>query len=99
MVDEVHNLKDTTRGATLEALITRVKMQNSTTRIVAVSATIGNVRDIATWLSDTQGSAMTHEFDDTYRAVPLKKVVQGFSWTGSNEFGFEKSLNARYVLL
>ena len=97
MVDEVHTLKETPRGATLEAVITRMKIQNASIRVAAASATIGNVRDIAAWLSDAQGPATVHEFGDDYRAVPLKTVVQGFSWLGSNEFGFEKHLNAKYA--
>lgn len=59
LIDEVHLLSDP-RGAALEAVISRLKMVSkypemrgypiSSLRIVAVSATIPNIEDIAEWL-------------------------------------------------
>lgn len=54
MIDEVHLLNDETRGATVEAVVSRMKLvitqlhQNETNllRIVAVSATMANYPDV-----------------------------------------------------
>ncbi|MFL5587016.1 MAG: DEAD/DEAH box helicase, partial [Ktedonobacteraceae bacterium] len=49
LLDEVHVLKDS-RGATLEAVVSRMKSIGSNVRFVALSATVPNSEDIATWL-------------------------------------------------
>ncbi len=41
-------------------------------RFVAVSATIPNAEDIATWLGG--GKAVTHKFGEERRPVKLRKV-------------------------
>jgi len=54
MIDEIHLLNDETRGATVEAVISRMKLvinqlhQNKAAflRIIAVSATMGNFHDV-----------------------------------------------------
>ena len=49
LIDEVHILKED-RGATLEAIVSRMKSVGSAIRFVALSATVPNSQDIATWL-------------------------------------------------
>ena len=49
LVDEVHILKDE-RGATLEAVVSRMKSVVLNIRFVALSATVPNSEDIAIWL-------------------------------------------------
>jgi helicase len=49
--DEIHMLDDIERGTTLEILITKLKELNKKMQIIALSATIGNARDIASWLN------------------------------------------------
>ncbi|KAG5286894.1 hypothetical protein AALO_G00020010 [Alosa alosa] len=103
LIDEVHVVKDTQRGATLEAVISRMKAMNtcrgfedqrSNTRFVAVSATIPNILDIACWLSDSVGPATCIEMDESHRPVKLRKVVLGFPCSNSQtEFKFDLSLN------
>ncbi|XP_042559018.1 probable ATP-dependent DNA helicase HFM1 [Clupea harengus] len=105
LIDEVHVVKDTQRGATLEAVISRMKAMNTcrvfedqrpnmNTRFVAVSATIPNISDIACWLSDSVGPATSLEMDESYRPVKLRKVVLGFPCSnGQNDFKFDLSLN------
>lgn len=54
MIDEVHLLNDETRGATVEAVISRMKLvsrqlhgdKENMLRIVAVSATLANFNDV-----------------------------------------------------
>ncbi|KAJ1961373.1 ATP-dependent DNA helicase MER3, partial [Dispira parvispora] len=49
MIDEVHILQEK-RGATLEAVVSRMRIINPTIRYIAVSATVPNIGDIAQWL-------------------------------------------------
>ncbi|KAI2816879.1 hypothetical protein CBS115989_6503 [Aspergillus niger] len=49
LIDEVHILKEA-RGATLEAVVSRMKANGSNVRFVALSATVPNSEDIATWI-------------------------------------------------
>jgi len=49
LIDEVHILKDT-RGATLEAVVSRMKSIGTNVRFVVLSATVPNSEDIALWL-------------------------------------------------
>ena len=64
LIDEVHFVKEPNRGATLEVVVSRMnaislelsKGQNiAPLRMVAISATIPNLIDIAEWLKDDQG--------------------------------------------
>ncbi|XP_037315462.2 probable ATP-dependent DNA helicase HFM1 [Pungitius pungitius] len=105
LIDEVHVVKDATRGATLEVVVSRMKAvhayrtaQNPETglsmRFVAVSATIPNTSDIADWLSDERGPATYLDMDESYRPVKLRKVVLGFPSTpNQTEFKFDLLLN------
>lgn len=67
---------------------------NNKVRIIAVSATIPNIYEVAEWLKVPRQSICI--YGEEYRPVPLKKIVLGFSNTG-NPFTFEGSLN--YKLL
>ncbi|XP_056599610.1 probable ATP-dependent DNA helicase HFM1 isoform X2 [Triplophysa dalaica] len=105
LIDEVHVVKDKTRGATLEVVVTRMKTMysysqavnpesNASMRFVAVSATIPNIQDISEWLSDESGPATCLEMDESHRPVKLRKVVLGFPCGNKqNEFKFDLSLN------
>nr|XP_029476917.1 probable ATP-dependent DNA helicase HFM1 [Oncorhynchus nerka] len=105
LIDEVHVVKDTTRGATLEVVVSRMKavhafraaenpQEDVSMRFVAVSATIPNIKDIADWLCDTRGPATCLEMDESHRPVKLRKVVLGFPCSSNQtEFKFDLSLN------
>ncbi|XP_030258651.1 probable ATP-dependent DNA helicase HFM1 isoform X2 [Sparus aurata] len=105
LIDEVHVVKDVTRGATLEVVVSRMKAvhasrtaQNPETglsmRFVAVSATIPNTSDIADWLSNESGPATYLDMDESHRPVKLRKVVLGFPCSpNQTEFKFDLSLN------
>nr|XP_004570604.2 probable ATP-dependent DNA helicase HFM1 isoform X1 [Maylandia zebra] len=105
LIDEVHVVKDATRGATLEVVVSRMKAVHTfrtsqypeaslSMRVVAVSATIPNVSDIADWLSNENGPAIYLDMDESHRPVKLRKVVLGFP-CGPNqtEFKFDLALN------
>lgn len=80
MVDEVHILRDS-RGATLEAIVSRMKAIGNNIRFVALSATIPNSQDVAVWLTRNQEArhlpARREVFDDSFRPVQLKKHILG----------------------
>ncbi|KAI5955898.1 HFM1 [Candida jiufengensis] len=91
LVDEIHVLKES-RGATLEVVMTRMKRICTGLRILAISATVANAHDIATWLD-----ADALNFGDEYRAVKLKKLVCGFKPNSENEFSFDNFLNTKLI--
>ncbi|WVR06827.1 hypothetical protein IAU60_003863 [Kwoniella sp. DSM 27419] len=77
MIDEVHILQED-RGATLEVVISRIKLNCPHVRFVAVSATVPNTDDIARWLgSRASPMELAYDFGEEYRPVPLLKTVYG----------------------
>jgi replicative superfamily II helicase len=50
LIDEIHMLNYEERGATLEAIVSRIMSLNSKVRIIAVSATIPNIYEVGEWL-------------------------------------------------
>ncbi|KAL6717498.1 ATP-dependent DNA helicase MER3 [Lecanora helva] len=91
LIDEVHILRDT-RGATLEAVISRMKSVGSDVRFVALSATVPNSEDVARWLGKNPNNqhipASLEKFGEEFRPVKLQKHVIGIPYRG-NDFGFE----------
>ncbi len=68
IADEVHLLNDAKRGPTLEVVLARLMQVNPDIQILALSATINNVDEIAAWLKA--------EFVNTeWRPVTLKEGV------------------------
>jgi ATP-dependent DNA helicase HFM1/MER3 len=98
LIDEVHILKDT-RGATLEAVVSRMKIKNRDVRFVALSATVPNSQDIAVWLGRTPKQehipAVIETFGEEFRPVKLQKFVYGQDQKGMNDFQFEKVLDGK----
>lgn len=97
LIDEVHILNNS-RGATLEAVVSRMKSIGANVRFVALSATIPNSQDIAVWLGKdhTNGHLPAHRetFGENFRPVKLQKHVYGFEGK-VNDFGFEKILDSK----
>lgn len=97
LIDEVHILKER-RGATLEAVVSRMKSIGSSIRFVALSATVPNSQDIATWLGKDLKNpdipAPREKFGEEFRPVRLQKHVCGYaSDSNNNAFAFDKTLN------
>ncbi|MFD1513055.1 DEAD/DEAH box helicase [Halomarina rubra] len=82
VIDEVHLLDSDRRGSVLEVTISRLRRLCSP-RVVALSATMPNVDDVARWLDAP--ADCTFEFDDEYRPVPLDASVKTYS-RGDNPF-------------
>lgn len=101
LIDEVHILRDS-RGATLEAVVSRMKSVGSDIRFVALSATVPNSEDIATWLGKNQNSphipAVREHFGEELRPVMLQKHVVGLPYKG-NDFGFETACDPKYTAM
>ena len=51
VIDELHTLNQESRGATLEIVITMLKYINPEIQIIGLSATIGNMKEVASWLN------------------------------------------------
>ncbi|KAI4110401.1 MAG: hypothetical protein LQ345_006992 [Seirophora villosa] len=92
LIDEVHILKET-RGACLEAVVSRMKSVGSNVRFIALSATVPNSEDIATWLGQNPTTshlpAHRERFGEEFRPVKLQKHVYGLQFSG-NDWGFDK---------
>ncbi|KAH8599771.1 Sec63 Brl domain-containing protein [Bisporella sp. PMI_857] len=101
LIDEVHILKDI-RGATLEAVVSRMKACAANVRFVATSATVPNSQDIAVWLGKDHVNqrlpAHREAFGEDFRPVKLQKIVHGFECKG-NDFQFEKVLDSKLPTL
>ncbi|RAH47164.1 putative DEAD/DEAH box DNA helicase (Mer3) [Aspergillus brunneoviolaceus CBS 621.78] len=97
LIDEVHILKEA-RGATLEAVVSRMKTNGSNVRFVALSATVPNSEDVATWLgrdaTNQHLPAHRERFDESFRPIKLQKVVYGYRSQG-NDFAFDKMCNTK----
>ena len=97
LIDEVHILKET-RGATLEAVVSRMKTFGSNVRFVALSATVPNSEDIATWLgkdaTNQHVPAHREHFGEEFRPVKLQKFVYGYQ-SNANDFAFDKMCNSK----
>ncbi|KAJ1987986.1 ATP-dependent DNA helicase MER3 [Dimargaris cristalligena] len=103
-IDEVHMLREK-RGATLEAVISRMRVVEPTIRYLAVSATVPNISDIAAWLSyncpnesatngsDASKPAIIKNFGEEYRPVKLVRHVYGVEMRTDNYFLFERNLD------
>jgi len=64
VIDEVHVLGDYSRGAILESLLGRVERVNPFIRIVALSATLSNASEVASWMK-------ARLFESSWRPVPI----------------------------
>ncbi|KAF3916839.1 hypothetical protein ABW20_dc0109455 [Dactylellina cionopaga] len=97
LIDEVHILKED-RGATLEVVVSRMKTIGSRVRFVALSATVPNSKDIATWLAKDcdNPSVPAHEerLGEEFRPVKLEKIVYGYQ-ANLNDFVFDKFLDQK----
>lgn len=68
VADEVHLMRDPDRGPTLEVSLTRLRRHHPELQVVALSATVGNSREVAEWLS---ADHLASEF----RPIPLRSGV------------------------
>ena len=82
VIDEVHLLDSERRGSVLEVTVSRLR-RLSAPRIVALSATMTNVDEIAAWLDAPPET--TFDFGEEYRPVELESGVRTYAH-GENAF-------------
>ena len=82
LIDEVHLLDSDRRGSVLEVTVSRLR-RLCDPRVVALSATMENVEDVAAWLDAPDET--TFQFGEDYRPVPLNADVKTYSH-GENAF-------------
>ncbi|KAK3311268.1 Sec63 Brl domain-containing protein [Chaetomium strumarium] len=79
IIDEIHLLHDD-RGPVLESIVSRTLRRTEQTgepvRIIGLSATLPNYRDVASFLRVDFNKGMFH-FDSTYRPCPLRQEFIG----------------------
>lgn len=68
VIDEIHLLNDSSRGPTLEILITALRNRKQEVQLIGLSATIGNAKELAEWLK-------AELVEDTWRPVELHKGI------------------------
>jgi helicase len=76
VIDEIHLLHDVSRGPVLEILITMLRQLLSDVQIIGLSATVGNARELASWLDACL-------VEDSWRPV---KLFKGVYWRGDLNF-------------
>jgi replicative superfamily II helicase len=82
VIDEVHLLDSEKRGSVLEVVVSRLR-RLCDPRVIALSATMSNIDDVAAWLDATPET--TFEFGDDYRPVDLHADVRTYRH-GENAF-------------
>ncbi|MXR21752.1 DEAD/DEAH box helicase, partial [Halobacterium bonnevillei] len=82
VIDEVHLLDSEKRGSVLEVVVSRLR-RLCDPRVVALSATMPNIDDVAAWLDAAPET--TFEFGDEYRPVDLHADVRTYKH-GDNPF-------------
>lgn len=69
IIDEIHMLDDESRGPTLEILISKMRRMCKGSQMIALSATVGNAKELAEWLS-------AELIESDYRPVPLERGIE-----------------------
>lgn len=81
VIDEIHLLHDD-RGPVLESIVSRtirkIEQTGEPVRIVGLSATLPNYRDVATFLRADPDTGVFH-FDGSFRPCPLKQEFIGIT--------------------
>ena len=93
IADEVHLIGDQDRGQTLEVVLTKLKLLENKPQILALSATITNVDELAEWLE-------CEVVENEWRPVPLYEgVYDGGSviMNDGREFEVEASIRGKPV--
>lgn len=96
VIDEIHLLEDD-RGPVLESIVARISKISEDKqifiRILGLSATLPNFKDVAEFIK----AKNIHFFDQSYRPVPLKMTITGFtkasSYKDELEYLFNKTSN------
>ncbi|KAM8827549.1 helicase POLQ-like isoform 2-T2 [Spinachia spinachia] len=95
VVDELHMLGDGSRGAIIEMTLAKVLFTSKSTQIIGMSATLGNIKDLQTFLR-------AENYTNDFRPVQLKEYVKltdtiyEVDPTEEECFRFSRLLNFKY---
>lgn len=81
VVDEAHFLSDGKRGSSLEAVLMEFTLNNPRARVVLLSGTMSNAKELAIWIKSLNGKP-TAFVQSSWRPTPLKKrivIADGFT--------------------
>ncbi|XP_017776106.1 PREDICTED: helicase POLQ-like [Nicrophorus vespilloides] len=96
VVDELHLVGDNSRGPNLEELLTKVLVSKNDIQIIGMSATIGNLKDICTFLK-------ADVYVNDFRPVELVEYIKcgdeiaKVDVTTEEIFIFERKVNYKYA--
>lgn len=71
VVDELHLLGDSTRGAGLESMVVRFRRVNPFIRFIGLSGTLSNAEQLAAWIG-------ARTFVSDWRPIPVEKHIRRF---------------------
>ncbi|MEC4001590.1 DEAD/DEAH box helicase [Bacillus subtilis] len=74
VVDEAHNLADSSRGSKLELLLSNLRRENRNLRVLLLSPFIRNAKEIATWLGDNRGHDIFVDWRPSQQFTGLYKL-------------------------
>ncbi|XP_071402497.1 helicase POLQ-like isoform X3 [Centroberyx affinis] len=95
VVDELHMLGDGSRGAVIEMTLAKVLYASKTTQIIGMSATLGNIKDLQTFL---RAENYTNDFRPVQlrEYVKLKDSIYEVDPKEEDCFKFSRPLNFKY---
>ncbi|XP_058831957.1 probable ATP-dependent DNA helicase HFM1 [Topomyia yanbarensis] len=109
MIDEVHILNDPFRGPILEAVVSRMRSIHrfidtgcgeqqpvEPMRIIALSATVPNVADLAAWVGE-KNTTCFYNISESRRPIKIDKHVLGF-YCDPNTTSYRFDMNLNYKL-
>ncbi|HEV7373540.1 MAG TPA: DEAD/DEAH box helicase [Pyrinomonadaceae bacterium] len=76
VVDELHLLAESPRGARLEGAISRMRRLNPFARFICLSATLGNTGELADWLDAVLYTSNWRPIPLTWRFVRYRKAAE-----------------------
>ena len=85
VIDESHILAYQDRGPNMEAALMKFVEINPKARIILISATMPNVKEIAEWVSYSLTGRETHLLKSNWRPVPLTTHHESY-WDGARSY-------------
>ncbi len=95
VVDEIHMLQDPSRGPTLEVTLTRLRETVPHAQILALSATIQNVKELGEWL-DAETVISDYRPVELHEGIYLNSKIQFF---GKNSYELNPVLAPESAIL
>ena len=95
VVDEIHMLQDPSRGPTLEVTLTRLRETVPNAQILALSATIQNVKELGEWLN-AETVISDYRPVELHEGIYLNSKIQFF---GKNSYELNPTLDPEPAIL